>query len=266
MGLNITKFKRYPGTNRSIVVTASEQNAYFKVMIKALGEIDANVGAKTEHIGGGMMRFAEGKMSSRTGNVITAEALLADIKGLVAEKIAGREFSAAEAEELAMTVAVAAIRYTILRTSIGSDIIFDSTKSISFEGDSGPYLQYSAVRAQSVLEKAKSLGLSTDSKTDAKTDATAVSPMTLPEKVGLLERLISRFPDIAERAAHEYAPQHIASYLIELAGAFNAFYANSTIIDANEPLSPYRLALTRAFLATMTDGLWLLGIKVPKKM
>ena len=88
----------------------------------------------------------------------------------------------------------------------------------------------------------------------------------MPEKVGLLERLISRFPDLVLRARTEYAPQIIAGYLIELAGAFNSFYASQTILDENDPLSVYRVAVTQAFLTTMTNGLWLLGIKVPKKM
>ena len=88
----------------------------------------------------------------------------------------------------------------------------------------------------------------------------------LPESVTLLEKLISRFPDIVEHARMEYAPQHVANYLITLAGAFNVYYATNKIIVENDPLTSYRLNLTQAFLITMTDGLWLLGIKVPKRM
>ena len=82
----------------------------------------------------------------------------------------------------------------------------------------------------------------------------------------LLEKLLARFPDVVERARVEYAPQVVANYLINLAGAFNSFYASQTIIDEKDPLSPYRLALTRGFKNIMTEGLWLLGIRVPKKM
>lgn len=261
LGLNLTKFKKHPDAIQSVIVTASEQNDYFKVLTKVISLIDEKDGAKTRHIGHGMMRFAEGKMSSRTGNVVTADSLITDIKALVKERIADRGFSPSDAEEIATDVAVGAIKYTILRSSVGSDIVFDSAASISFEGDSGPYLQYSAVRAASVQEKSENLNPKSETNSKSK-----IQKIQLPQNVGLLEKLIMRFPDIAERARVEYAPQIIANYLINLAGAFNGFYASQTIIDDKDPLTPYRLALTRAFKSVMTDGLWLLGIKVPKKM
>ncbi|MFA6432774.1 MAG: arginine--tRNA ligase [Candidatus Paceibacterota bacterium] len=251
LGLNADKFKQYPDLSESVIVTANEINEYFKVLLKVMSLTDPAVAEKTKHLSHGIMRFASGKMSSRKGNVISAESLIDDIKEMVKEKMVGREFKDIEVDEVSDQVAIAAIKYTILRQAIGGDVIFDSAASISFEGDSGPYLQYSAVRAQSVLNKAGEAPTGT---------------MKHPEQAGLLERLIVRFPDIVGRARAEYTPQHIAGYLINLAGAFNAFYANSVIVDAKEPLSPYRIALTRAFLAAMTDGLWLLGIKVPKRM
>lgn len=251
LGLNITKFKKHPDAELSVIVTANEQNDYFKVLAKVLELIDEKNGKKLKHIGHGVMRFASGKMSSRTGNVITADSLIADLKGMALEKMADRKFSEKEAAEIAEQIAVAAVKYTVLRSSVGSDIVFDSVASISFEGDSGPYLQYSAVRANSVLEKAGNK---------------IVAPKALPGSVGLLERLLVRFPDVAVRAASEFSPQQVAGYLINLAGAFNAFYANTQILDEKDPLSPYRLALAKAFLGTMTEGLWLLGIKVPNRM
>ncbi|MDE2040766.1 MAG: arginine--tRNA ligase [Patescibacteria group bacterium] len=276
IGLNTSKFQSHPDLERSIIVTASEQNDYFRVLVKALSLIDQNVGAKTMHIGHGMMRFASGKMSSRTGNVVTAESLISDIKEMVKQKIADRKFEPEEATEISDAIAIGAIKYSILRTSIGSDIIFDSAASISFEGDSGPYLQYSVVRANSVLEKAhvtsnKSQGESHTSKVagdmlDLVGDESGVSEIKLPDKVGSLEKLLSRFADVVERAQAEYAPQLVANYLVSLAGEFNSFYASQTIIDEHDPLSPYRVALTRAFTNVMTDGLWLLGITVPKRM
>ncbi len=226
-----------------------------KVLLKAFSLIDQNIFTKTKHISHGLLRFASGKMSSRKGGVISAESLISDIKGLVTDKIADRDFTVEEKEEIADIVAIGAIKYTILRQAVGSDVIFDSATSISFEGDSGPYLQYSAVRAGAVLEKSKS------QKSKVKSEV-----HVLPDQVSLLEKLISRFPDIVARARNEYSPQHVANYLIALAGAFNSYYASNQIIDEKDPFSPYRLGLTQAFLTTMTNGLWLLGIKVPKRM
>ena len=178
---------------------------------------------------------------------------------MVMEKIALRGFSSFEALEIAEIIAVGAIKYTILRQAIGGNVVFDNAASISFEGDSGPYLQYSAVRAKSILERAVGTIQQLNDLTIEQFDIGDI-------KVGLLEKLIVRFADIAGRANEEYAPQIVANYLVQLAGAFNAFYATQTIVDEKDPLSPYRVMLTKAFLKTITEGLWLLGIKVPERM
>lgn len=251
IGLNIEKFRKYPDLTRSIIITANEQSDYFRVLLKAFSLIDQNIFTKTRHISHGIMRFAAGKMSSRKGNIISAESLIDDIKALVMTKIADREFSAQEKDEISDIVAIGAIKYTILRQAIGGDVIFDSASSISFEGDSGPYLQYATVRANSILAKTKGI---------------SEKVTQFPEKVTQLEKLLSRFDDITDRARAEYAPQHIAQYLMALAGAFNGYYAAHQIVDENDPLSPYRVALTKKFVETMTNGLWLLGIKVPNRM
>jgi arginyl-tRNA synthetase len=258
LGLNITKFKNYPDAIESIIITASEQNDYFRVIKKVLLLIDETNGNKTKHIGHGMMRFAEGKMSSRTGNVVTADALIEDIKELVKDKIKDRKLSKEDVDDIADIVAVGAIKYTILRSAVGSNIVFDSTSSISFEGDSGPYLQYSAVRAQSIIEKAK----------EEKIDLSGVSLENIPtpSTVYPLEKMLVKFEEIVSRSRADLAPQTVANYLVALAGLFNSFYASQVIVDKNNPLSLYYVALTKAFLITMTNGLALLGIRVPRRM
>jgi arginyl-tRNA synthetase len=263
LGLNTEKFRLYPSLSESIIVTSNEINDYFQVLLKALSLVNPSVAEKTKHISHGILRFASGKMSSRKGNIVAAETLLGDIKELVQKKIADRGFTTAEADELSDIIAIGAIKYTILRQSIGSDVIFDSTASISFEGDSGPYLQYAVVRAKSVLDKAEKEGVG---HVGSKLAVSSVTDMSYPSQVSLLEKLITRFPDILDKARKEYAPQYIATYLIQLAGAFNSFYAGNPIVSKTEPLSPYRVALTHAFVTTMTNGLWVLGIKVPRKM
>ncbi len=262
VGLNVMKFEKYPDIKKSIIVTASEQNDYFKVLLKVLSLIDPIHGRKTIHIGHGMMRFASGKMSSRTGNVITAEALIEEMKKLVLEKIADRDWTLEEKEEVAGVIAVGAIKYTILRSAVGSDIVFDSSASISFVGDSGPYLQYAAVRANSLLEKAVEIidvraGVIKDEIRDK---------IKIPNELSQLEKFLLRFEEVTERARNENSPHLITTYLIELAGVYNQLYAVKQIINKEDPLSPYYIAVTRAFRDVLTKGLWFLGIKVPKKM
>jgi arginyl-tRNA synthetase len=246
--------ERTYSADKSIIITASEQDQYFKVVLKALEQIDPDVAHKTKHLSHGMLNLSTGKMSSRKGNIITGEALINDIEDMVREKIKDRDFSEDEKSIVAEEVAIGAIKYSILRQAVGGDIVFDFDKSISFEGDSGPYLQYTAVRAKSVLEKAVSCQLSGNSK--------------MPEgwQVTNLEKYLYRFPEIVERAAREYAPHYIVTYLLELSGIFNNFYANEKIVVEGDPASPYKLALTQAAMIVLQNGLRLLGIKVPEKM
>jgi arginyl-tRNA synthetase len=248
----LRKYKTYP-FDKAIIITANEQDGYFQVVLEALRHVDAEIGAKTQHLSHGILRLADGKMSSRKGNVITGESLIADVEEMVVEKTADRGWTTEKQAEVATAVGIAAIKYSILRQSVGGDIIYDFEKSVSFDGDSGPYLQYAAVRARSLLEKARGV-------------VDASSEMLSGWETTDLERMIERYPAVVARAGKEYAPHHIVTYLIELAGEFNRFYASHRIIDAADPTSPYRLALTQAFACVMHSGLGLLGIKVPDSM
>jgi arginyl-tRNA synthetase len=156
-------------------------------------------------------------------------------------------------EDIAEKVALAALRYAILRQSIGGDIIFDINQALSLEGDSGPYLQYACVRASTLLKKAEGF--------------VQVSTV-LPEgwQTTHIEKLLQRYPRIIDRAGREYAPHQLVTYLTELAGAFNSFYGSHKIIDGGDATSGYRLAITKAFVDVMTSGLHLLGIEVPVEM
>ncbi len=266
LGLNQAKLRVEPDLDTSIIITANEQSDYFKVVLSAMSEVLPEVAKRTKHIAHGMLRFASGKMSSRKGNVITGEGLIAQVEELVQEKIKDRDMSEEEKKELAEVVAVGAIKYSILRQAIGGDIIFDFEKSISFEGDSGPYLQYSYVRAKSVLKKGQEvLG---DVYVVGEGGERRIQHLEHIQQLPLipLERLLVRFPEVVERAGTEYEPHFVTTYLTELAGVFNSWYANGKIVDKTDPASPYKLALTKAFANIMKNGLWLLGIKVPEKM
>jgi arginyl-tRNA synthetase len=227
------KFDKYP-YDLSIVVTGNEIKEYFKVVLEAMSRIMPELAKKTKHLPHGMLRLPTGKMSSRTGDVITAEALIEEVKG----KVKGEE-----------EVAIGAIKYMILRQAIGHDVIFDFEKSVSTEGDSGVYLQYAHARASSIIEKAVKKG-----------DASGERASTHE-----IERLLYRFPEIVERAGAEYAPNYLTTYLTELAGSFNNFYAHEQVLD-DSPEAPYRLAIVEAFKNVMKNGLDILGIPAPERM
>ncbi len=253
LGLAKIKASKYPA-DVSISVTGNEVNDYFKVMLRALTELLPEVAGRIKHLSHGMLRLPSGKMSSRTGQVITAESLIEDVKVKVLEKMKERRSDEKEKDEIAEKVAIGAIKYSILKQGIGKDIVFDFDKSLSFEGDSGPYLQYAYTRALSVLKKAKVTPEGNPREFQGKPSGT-----TKP-----LEHLLYQLPEITERAYEEMAPQYLVSYLIEVAGAFNSFYAQNKIIGSVNETD--LLALTLATSIVLKNGLNLLGIPVMERM
>jgi arginyl-tRNA synthetase len=251
IGLTITKFEK-ENPDISIIATAIEQAEYMKVVQKAISIMHPDLEKRMKHITHGMMKLSTGKMSSRKGNVITGESLLRDSMDIVLEKMKERDLSEEEKKKISEIVGVSALKYSILRSSLGSDIIYDFEKSISFDGDSGPYLQYTSVRANSILKKAENVD------TNGRNDT--------PENVTDLEKIIYKFPEVIEYSYSELQPHHIATYLIELASAFNTFYGNTQILVEENKYMAYHLNLIKAFNQTMKNGLWLLGIEVPERM
>lgn len=249
--LGLVKLKRdvFP-FDLNVTTVAVEQDGYFKVVEAAIGELWPDMKGRYTHVTFGMMQLASGKMSSRKGNVITGESLIKEMRQKALEKMEGRDLP--DKAAVADAVAVAAIKYSILKQGTGKNIIFDPEASLSFEGDSGPYLQYSYVRAMSVLEKAGTKS------------STIYGTKKIPELIPEFERLLPRFPDVVFRAAKEYEPHYVTTYLTELAAAFNSWYAWEKIIGSDH--EAYSLLLVRAFATTMKNGLWLLGISAPEKM
>lgn len=237
--------------DQSLTITANEQKDYFTVVLEAARRISEISGMAniTTHVSHGMLRFASGKMSSRKGNVITGESFLNTLREEARGKMGSRELK--DPGATADAVAVAAVKYAVLRQGSGKDIIFDPEQSLSLEGDSGPYLQYAHTRAASILRKAKEEGVSADASTP-----TAQAPY--------VEKLLIRFPDAVKRAAEEFEPHYVAQYLLELAGAFNSWYAAERVLRT--PEARYKLALVEAVGNTLKRGLWLLGCKAPEEM
>jgi arginyl-tRNA synthetase len=246
------KQETYPSWTRAAVVTGNEQTEYFKVIIAALREVFPEIGDKVvEHIPTGFLTLTTGKMSSRKGNVLTGEWLIEELR---TEAVArANETRADDVQKLADMIAVGALKYQILRQKVGTNIIFDKKQALSFEGNSGSYLQYTHARTVSVLEKAKGVGI-------------VPSVDNSPSEIYPIERILYQFPEVTQSALTERSPHHIATFLSELAGAYNAFYASERIADTADIYAPYKAAITDTVRITLANGLFALGIEAPDKM
>ena len=255
VGNFLLKQKKYPDWCRSVVVTGSEQREYFAVVMQVIREVFVpDEMRRLEHVATGFLTLAgNGKMSSRKGNVLTGESLLADLREEAS--VRAKETRAEDVQRLAEEIAVAALKYQILRQKVGSDIVFDKQRAFSFEGDSGPYLQYSYARCCSVIAKAKEVGI---------VPFTDASPV--PDAVYPVERLMCRFGETVSVAVRMRSPHHLIVYLTELAALFNSFYAAERIADKDDSYAPYKVVVTRSVAQTLKNGLYILGIEAPEKM
>lgn len=244
--LGLVVLKQKEKCDEYIYITANEQNEYFKVVFLAAKLVFPNIEGKLVHRSHGMMRFSSGKMSSRLGNVVTGESLLMSLQDAAKEKMQGREIK--NPSLVAEEVAVGAIKYVVLKQNTGKDIIFDPEKSLSTEGDSGPYLQYAHTRAQSLIRKAD--------------DAEVVAGVS---GSSALSRIILHYPDALARASLELEPHHITTYLTELASTFNSWYAAERVI-VDGKITSQNLELIKAVKNILSSGLETLGIPSPEEM
>ena len=244
-----------------IHVVSKEQTGYFQVIFKALEKIFPQSKGKEFHLEYGWVNLKEGKMSSRTGNVVLGEWLLdkakTKIKSIM-DKVA-KGGKVADREAIAEALAVAAVKYSFLRQGVGKDIAFDFEESVSFEGNSGPYLVYTYARCKSVLEKAGKFN-----------QLVKLEKFELnPEELAVL-RTLYRFPEVVKEAGSQYNPSLIGTFLYDLAGKYNTFYNKHSILTPKETqtrvVSNFRLSLTAATAQVLKNGLNLLGIKAVEKM
>ena len=249
LGLAKTKFERW-AYDKSFIVTANEINEYFKVVLKVMSLLYPDLASRTTHISHGLMKLKSGKMSSRTGNIITGEGLLNELHEVVLKKIGDREVD--DKENVADKVAISALKYTVLKQAIGGDIVYDPERMTNLEGDSGPYLQYVYARCSSVINKVADEKQSNDSV--AQND----------EEMAIM-RWVYRYPEVISQAAQRFAPQLVASYLIELAQRFNSFYNKHQILGSGDP-EGFRLGISTGVRQLIKNGLSLLGIETVEKM
>ncbi len=239
LGLTELKDEDYPDAKLSIIITAHEQAEYFKVMLAALAEINPPLAKKTKHLSHGFVSLSSGKMSSRTGDIYSADSLLADVEK-AAQKVSPNS---------SREIQIGAVKYAFSKHRLGGDVVYDTTESVSLEGNSGPYLQYAHARARSILKKAQAKG---------------GKIIDLEPGERTLARKISEYPEVVDKAVAELMPHHVCTYLYELAQTFNRFYENNRVIGDNREET--RLALVARYADTLKSGLALLGIASPDKM
>ena len=236
-----------------------EQASFFKVVFEAQAQVFPKTRGRKYHHISGWVRLKKGKMASRLGNVVLGEWLLDEAK-----KRLKKAFPKVD-DKTAEQIAVAAVKYSFLKVGASKDLVFDFKESISLSGNSGPYLQYTYARCQSVLTRSRSVLKNPD--------PGAGKYQANKEELVILRHLY-KFPEVVEQAAKEYSPNIICNFLYELAQKYNGFYNKHRIlltpgVDKETPgveANNFRLALTAATAQIIKNGLYLLAIKTPKKM
>lgn len=245
--------------DESIMITGSEQIPYFKVLFDAISNLLPQYASIANHIPHGVIALpGMKKMSSRKGEVIAALDLLDTTQQAVKElmKDSEKEMEEDEIEEISLKIAVGAIKYAFLRVSVGKDIVFDISKDIQVDGDTGPYLMYVYTRAKSILDSSGEEGRST----------TCVGNCLSSPHVKSLVRKISSYGDIVLNSAIGYSPSTLCTYLFELGQNFNQFYQEVNVLNAEEEDRELLLAIVEATAEVMKSGLELLGIESVDRM
>lgn len=255
LGLAPIKYQDF-AYNKSVMVVGKEIKEYFAVLVQAMKLINPALGNVTTPVCTGMVMLPEGKMGSRFGNVVTVTKLLETLKELVKQRMASQEYSEEQKGEIAEKVAVGALKYAFLKVTVGQDFVFDLEKSLSLDGNSGPYLQYTYARTKSVMRKsARVEGYKLASNYQMNAEEKAVA------------RWIYRLEEVAEEAAERMAPNLVANFIYELAQRYNTFYNKHSILSADtKEQKESRLFLTEATGTAIKLGLNMLGIEALETM
>ncbi|WP_439487260.1 arginine--tRNA ligase [Algoriphagus sp.] len=263
MGTADLKYKDF-GINKSVYVVGNEQDYHFDVLFKIMKKFGRPYGDGLYHLSYGMVDLPTGKMKSREGTVVDADDLMQEMIDTAAAhtqelgKIDG--FNEAQAKELYETLGLGALKYFLLKVDPKKRMLFNPQESIEFQGNTGPFIQYSHARIASILRKAEQIGVSYDN-----ADFSGLSKIEDPESS--LIYLLNDFDKKITQAGLDYSPSVLAQYLFDLAKEYNRFYAELPIFLENDPnVLAFRVALSAHTAKTLKKGMNLLGIAVPERM
>ena len=256
------RFNDFP-IDKMIYVVGNEQNYHFQVLSILLDRLGFKWGKELVHFSYGMVELPNGKMKSREGTVVDADdliaAMVADAKQTSEELGKFKDMREEERNEIARIVGLGALKYFILKVDARKNMLFNPEESIDFNGNTGPFIQYTYARIRSILRKAQAEGINIP--------ATLADTMPLNEKEIELIQKLNEFGAAVEQAGKDYSPSGIANYCYELTKAFNQFYHDYSILGADtEEEKVVRLVLAQNVGKTLKNGMALLGIEVPERM
>lgn len=256
------RYEDYP-INKMVYVVGNEQNYHFQVLALLLDKVGFEWGRELVHFSYGMVELPEGKMKSREGTVVDADDLMTEMMDTARDT--ARELgkldtsSGEEVEQIAAMVGLGALKYFILKVDPKKNMTFNPKESIDFNGNTGPFIQYTHARIKSVLRKAQDAGIGIP---DAVDTGLAVS-----DKEKYMIQLLSAYPSVVRQAGDEFSPAVIANYIYELVKEYNQFYHDFSILkEENGALKGFRLLLSASVAQVVKSGMALLGIEVPERM
>ena len=263
MGTAIQRVKDYPDVKGMVYTVGNEQDYHFKVLFLILKKLGYDWASHLYHLSYGMVDLPRGKMTSREGTVVDADDLIAEMEQTA--KVISQElgkldgYTEAQKEDLYHTIGLGALKYYILKVDPKKRILFDPKESIDFQGNTGPFIQYTYARIQSILRKY--------AETNNSKEVTVIQPDTLQEKEKNLLKSITLFPSIVQDAADNYSPAVIANYVYDLVKDFNSFYQNVSILGEEDTNKRYfRVTMSKKIGEIIAESFKMLGIQVPERM
>jgi arginyl-tRNA synthetase len=254
LALTKYKFEKF-GLDEAYWVVAVEQNHYFQQLFKIFELLGFGWAKHCHHLSYEMVNLPEGKMKSREGKVVDADELIAAAQKAAVVELNNRyKLNARELKKRSLEIALAAVKFHLLRVDAGKTLTFDLQKAILFEGETGPFVQYSFARAKSILRKAK-----------IKKSILDYSGLTAVQEKELL-KLLASYPIVVSDCLRQLSAHSLCQYLLELASSFNAFYHEVPVLKAEESLVAQRLALVEATAIVLANGLRLLNIAAVERM